>query len=266
VSDYDIAYVLPSFRCLDYARRALLSLFKYTPKAVAIIVDDATPPREWNTRWLANIGGQTRVFRYEKNGGLTRSWNQGLLLAREYGVKFTVIGNNDVLFTEGWWQPMTRVLDEGTYGLVGPVSNAPGRTAGKLQLIEHYVPDYSLTDNPTYNNRIAKTLHAKHGDEAVPVDAVNGFFMAAKTDTWFNNAFDKNHVFCPVNRRAPSGKLNPTPLMTVNEDELQTRWRKRGIRSAVVPASFIFHYRSVARGQRYIIGNAFRLSDASKEV
>src|SRR5581483_4118575 len=87
--------------------------------------------------------------------------------------------------------------------------------------------------------------------EHVAVEAVNGFFMMARTARWWEGRFDREHVFDPA----------PHFALTGNEDELQRRFRAAGWRSVVSLCSFIFHYRSVTRGERSKHGLWFRRTD-----
>jgi len=87
---------------------------------------------------------------------------------------------------------------------------------------------------------------------------VNGFFQIAKMQTWVDGKYDADHFYCPRNDFTSRGHKNPTPLMTLNEDELMGRWAKKGWKFAVIPSSFIFHYRAVTRGKRYTAGKWFR--------
>jgi glycosyltransferase involved in cell wall biosynthesis len=257
-----IAVIVPTYEAFDYSRRTLLSLFKYTPNAAAIVVDDGSP--NWNDQWYEGVGGRVITHRFEKNGGLTRSWNKGLRIAENTTAEYTVCGNNDILFTTGWWRGMVGALKDGL-SLTGPLSNAPGVTAKGLQGITLYVKNYVLTDDPKYNNRLAtrlyKTYHFEHRETPV-----NGFFMMARTETWVKHAYDAEHAFKPVNHYAPSGRRNPTPLMTCNEDELQSRWRKAGLRCGVALGSYIFHYRSVSRGKKFAKGQFLRIKGTGGPV
>ena len=258
-----IAVIVPTFKAFDYSRRTLLSLFKYSPDTTAIVVDDASP--DWNDTWHKDCGGTVLVHRFKTNGGLTRSWNQGLRMARGLDVEYIVCGNNDILFTCGWWRGMAALLNAG-FGLVGPLSNAPGITARGLQDITAYVSNYNLTDNAVYNNNLAQLLWKTYADRVVP-SPVNGFFLMAKKETWFENMADVTNVFNPVNTHTSKGKKNPTPLMTCNEDEFQRRLTRRKIKSGIAMGSFIFHYRSVSRGQkRYGKGLVMTMKDPEKPV
>lgn len=257
-----IAVIVPSYSVFDYARRTLLSLAKYTPNVVAIVVDDASP--DWDGRWYRDVNVEVDVHRFEHNGGLTRSWNRGFQMARKHDPDFIVAGNNDVLFTMGWYQALIGAINSGL-ALVGPLSNAPGETAANRQNIKTYVLNYNLTDVAKYNNQLAAMLWKEYRSKVISTK-INGFFMMARADTWFDHAYDARNVFCPVNTHMPSGRQNTTPLMTGNEDELQARWGKRGLRFGAAPGSFIFHYRSVSRGSKYVKGAWMRMTDAEKEV
>jgi len=68
----------------------------------------------------------------------------------------------------------------------------------------------------------------------------------ARTKTWFEGAFDSKHVF------------DPSHPMTENELELQIRWGFAGRKTAVAASSFVFHYRSISRGDAYKCEGAFR--------
>lgn len=180
-------------------------------------------------------------------------------MARNIGkLDYLIAGNNDVVMFEDWWRGMVGVLDK--FALTGPLSNAPGVTAGGRQQIERYVDKYQLTDDAGKNNPMSHELWLKYGKRAVRSN-VNGFFMMAKMDTWYDAAFDGQNVFRPMNYRTFSGKKNNTPGMTGNEDELQSRWRKKGLRSAIALGSFVFHFRSVARGKKFAKSGWTRMED-----
>jgi GT2 family glycosyltransferase len=72
--------------------------------------------------------------------------------------------------------------------------------------------------------------------------------MIAKGTTWLDYSYDAEHVFNPAHR------------MTENEVELQIRWASHGLRRAVVPSSFVFHYRGVSRGLQGEADGAYRVA------
>jgi GT2 family glycosyltransferase len=191
--------------------------------------------------------GTERVlcYHYTKNSGLTRSWNMGLRLGwknTDWASDIIVCGNSDIVFTPNWSDGLIEGLQ--TCALVGPTTNASGRVT--QQNIRQFMRGYKLTDNPGYLASLVEALHKRHGHKVKHTWRVNGFFMMAKAATWWAGAYDKDHVF------------NPKERMDNSAYELQARWRRKGWRIGIVPRSFIFHYRSVSRGQRGLHGECGR--------
>lgn len=233
-----------------YTRRSVLSFLKYTPDGDVLVVDDASPGWEPYSRDLAAIDpARVATAHFEEWGGLTRSWNWGLASARELGYRYALCGNNDVAFTRRWSEAMASAVENG-FSLAGPVSNAPGITSAGLADVRRYAPGCRVDDSPEYLNGVADGLAGRYAGVFVEAP-VNGFCLFAKTEDWWSGAFDERHVFRPRNDFNSKGAPNSTPLMTCNEDELQGRWSRAGRRSAVCPGSFVFHYRSVARGKKF---------------
>jgi len=259
-----IGFICPTHRegeLHQYTATALRSFFQTTSEGIAIVIDDASS--EWKTiheshlKGLAEYKGQECfIFRFDEWGGLTRSWNQGLRLARDFGCDYVICGNNDIIFPKLWYQGLLHALENG-YSLVGPVSNAPGVTAKHRQEVWHYYPDYEVDASDAYLNRVQSFLLEKHLG-AVLDCPINGFFQMAALDTWWKGRYDDNDVYRPCNPTTSRGYKNRTPLMTLNEDELQGRWRKLGFHTGVVPSSFIFHYRAVTRGDKFRKGKWHR--------
>jgi GT2 family glycosyltransferase len=257
-----IAYILPSYRNFDYARACLLSLHVHSPFVLAVVIDDASPDWKANAGWWQCTGGPVSTYRYTTRGGLTRSWNTGVLIAQEFSPDYIVCGNNDVLFSPAWWHGLCHAL-AGGFAMVGPVSNAPGVTAPNgLQHVRKYLPDYALSDDPASIRNTAERLRASYMGRVVK-SAVNGFFMMAESKTWQEHGYSRGMPFPSAIMELPSGKPNPTPTMTGQEEWIQSRWQKQGLKSCIVPSSFIFHYRSVARGPAHAIGDCMRMADGN---
>ena len=260
-----IVYILPSFQNFAYSRSCLISLHRYSPFVSAVVVDDSSPDWSSNYGWWQGTGGPCQAYRFQSQGGLTRSWNAGIEIARRLTPDYIVCGNNDVLFSPNWWQPMCLMLEAG-YALAGPVSNAPGVTAPNgLQHVRTYLPDYQLTDDPTYIAIAANRLRRQWSGWAIP-SPVNGFFMMAKHKTWQDHGYSPELPFPPVIHELPTGKLNQTPTMTGQEDWLQHELHKKGLGTCIVPSSFIFHYRSVARGPQYARGDSLRMTQSGRAL
>lgn len=262
-----IGFICPTYDALNfdsYTKLSLESFFTTTPNGVALVVDDGSSG--WSDNYVKSLkdcvnrypGCDLHVIHFPKNGGLTRSWNAGLTKADELNLDYAIAGNNDVVFTDKWYEGMIHALANG-YSLVGPLSNAPGVTAAGKQEINRYITSYKLTDNKDELNKIAKQLHEKNLGKVIE-SKVNGFFQMAAMSAWRKGKFDAKNYYRPVNNHTSKGKKNPTPLMTLNEDELQSRWAAKGMKSAIALSTFIFHYRAVSRGDKYKMGKWYRKS------
>lgn len=253
-----IAFICPTHKeeeLHDYTVEAVRTFFQTTANGLAIVVDDASsgwdPIHESHLKTLAQFPGQECfVYRFPEWGGLTRSWNQGLRLARELGCSYAICGNNDIIFPKNWYQGLLHALSNG-YQLAGPVSNAPGISAYKSQQVWHYFPDYETTNDHGRIDAVQRHLSHDYMGEIVE-EKINGFFQMAHISTWWNGKYDDENVYRPRNDKTSRGQTNRTPLMTLNEDELQGRWARLGWKSAVCPSSFIFHYRAMTRGPKYM--------------
>jgi GT2 family glycosyltransferase len=229
----ELLFILPTYGSFEYAQRCLESFVRTTPIGIytVAILDDCSPG--W---WSVDFSKWTHcpkvIEHFNTHDGLTRSWNRGLEIAKAHNFKYTICGNSDLLFSTGWYQPLVEALDSG-FDLVGPLSNAPGHAA--WQNIQRYCR-CKITDSLAYIDKIAECAR-RTTKSAIQCKYVNGFFMCARTSTWWSGAFNDELVF------------NPSFKLTGNETELQDRWQKLNRKIGYVPKSFIFHYRSVSRPQ-----------------
>lgn len=228
-----MALIIPTYNQMRYALIAARSAIRNTPKCLVMIVDDGSP--EWDPQTFSSLPQrQLLLHQFPKNDrNLTRSWNWGLAKARELGIPYAVPTNSDVKFPKGWWPPLRSVLDSYVAALVGPLTNAPGHRP-RQQVSGHY-RNYQVGDGDAYLDAVQAHLAGRFGSDTW-TGKLNGFCMAAKTDTWWQGAHSADFVF------------DPKFKMVKNEDELQGRWDRLGLRQAIVPASFVFHYRGVSRG------------------
>lgn len=226
-----VAVIIPTYRAMPYAVKAVRSALETVPNPLVLVVDDASP--DWDERtWTPFPREAVRTFRFAKNKGLTRSWNQGMRMALAAGAGAVVAANSDVVFPPGWWDPVAAALAATPLLLAGPVTNAPGHRP--RQRVDRYLPGYRLADDPGYLADVQRRLAAAHPGRLVR-DPVNGFCMAALAASWDRFRFSEADVF------------DPKFPMTRNEDELQGRWRRGGGQVAIVPAAFVWHYRGVSR-------------------
>lgn len=251
--------IIPSFGHFEYVEQAIRSAYESTREVSPIValIDDASP--DWDQARIDRLVKEfpsLLVGRFETNGGLTRSWNLGLQIAKELKTTYAVTTNSDVLFAKNWDAEIINALNTGA-DLTGPTTNAPGTC--DLQYVGHYSKSYSRdTAEATVDEVQAELTKTQAG--ATKLTTLNGFCLVAKTATWHANAFDTENVFRPTNPRTAKGQYNPTPLMTLNEDELQGRWHAAGLHTAVALGSYVFHYRAVSRGDKYKRGDWARMT------
>ncbi len=253
--------VIPTYGHFDYAARAARSALEHTlcVEPHIVFVDDASP--EWLQdnpelpRPLLDVAkehpGRVSCLHFAVNGGLTSAWNSGLCIAHCDKYEYACVTNSDVLFTLGWDSALIGALERGA-DLVGPVTNAPGTEKAQHVCRWFGIPSVSqvVTDDEAVLCRQAGLLWEVNGGKFVE-GPINGFCMLAKTSTWWGHKFGDNLVFKPRNDFNSRGQKNPTPLMTLQEYELQGRWRAAGLKIGFCPGSLVFHYRSVSRGERH---------------
>jgi hypothetical protein len=238
--------VIPTYGHFDYALLATKSFLATVPDSRVALIDDGSP--DWSdidwSKWPLEQMFRHHFRRNERN--LTRSWNYGLSLARTHGAEYAVAGNSDLIFPSGWFEPIAEVLSSGRLDLVGPATNAPGPR--RNQSVTRYLEaeEFVLSDEQRVIDKIAKRLRGRQ--KGVVVDSpVNGFCMVARTKTWWLGKHSDSCVFHPQHK------------MTRNEDELIGRWKRRGLKCGIVPASYVFHFRGVSRDLKMNTQGALRM-------
>jgi GT2 family glycosyltransferase len=254
-----VCLIMPTHNDLDYAAKCAKSFLENTRNLAPVVIalDDASDgvTSESYAEW-AKANGIAHAYRFDEAAGMTRSWNYGLNLAHNNGYEYSVCGNADTLFTVGWEVGIVEALE--THDLAGPITNASGWGTPRQNVAAHvkdYEPDDqtiqciadAVSELPTVT--LPGPMYDFHsgGCSVTVPEYLNGFCLVARTKTWFAGAFDRDAVFDPA-------KIN-----SENEVELETRWAiGLGSRMALVPSSFVFHYRSVSRGDAFLCPGAFR--------
>jgi len=223
-------------------------------------VDDCSPnlqPGEYQG-WAREAGVDVS-YEFGSPGGLTRSWNEGLTIAALNQADIAVVGNSDTIFTPGWDRGIIAALNQ--FHLVGPVTNAAG-WGSSMQRVQTFIPGYTVSDDEERLGEASDQLLGlapielmptkfQFGKQGVTIEVpefINGFTMAARMSTWQEHMFGDYY-------------FNPAYPMTENEVELQLRWRWAGLRIGIAPSSFVFHYRSVSRGDQFLCEGAYRKAD-----
>lgn len=229
----DILVIVPSCGQFDFVYRTVASLegAKKNAPVDYVVIDDAS--EEWDAvDWDCFPDPDCRKHRFETREGLTRSWNKGLSIAREEGYQYAVCANSDLVFSPGSLTHLMSALDAGA-SLVGPMTNAPGHCP--WQNVRPFLAgEERPIDDSEESITAISTLLAQC--RVGPIEcSLNGFCLAAQTQTWWAGAFDQTAVF------------NPAFPLKHNEVELQRRWYALGLEAMMVPQSYVFHYRSVSR-------------------
>lgn len=238
------ALIIPTAEHVDLAYQAAKSARRTStwtiPEEGVFFYDDATPRVQqslWNR--LQELWPRAYVYRTERRVGCTMMWNLGLRKARQEGYDYAMLANDDLLFGLGWDQGFDDAINTYRYDFVGPVSNAPGYGM-PCQAVTHYLKDYELSNRLEDIDAVSARLAALSDPTPKP-GRINGFCIAGPVEKWWRYAFDCTAVFDPL----------PKYKMQGNEDEFQRRGRGQGMQTAVCPTSFVFHYRSATRGEKY---------------
>lgn len=229
-----VVICVPTYGHFAYAERAVRSALASSADVRVLLVDDASK----DAGGYAHLAGlfvdepRVRCHRFEENAGLTRSWNYGFTLACDAGALAYGPGNSDLVFSGGSISLLIEVLREYGYALVGPLTNAPGTV--KAQDVRRYLSEYRAADEPEAVEQVGSQLRVL--DIQPVTSGLNGFFMLGMCDSLRGYMWSGSLLYDPGKR------------MKGNEDELQRRvWARRGT-TAIVPQSFVFHYRGVTRG------------------
>lgn len=222
-----VGIIIPTFEHFEYAKLAIESAAQ-TPDSLIIVVDDGSPhwPGERIVRGWLPRSTPFVIQRFDQNRrNLSRSWNAGIRIARGLGLDYVVAGNADLVFARGWWGPIEAALAGDHF--VGPVTNAPGHV--RAQDVRRYLTDYDVDDDPDAIDDIQRRLQGGILP-SIPRVPLNGYCIAGRTDAFDAIRFDESIP------------------MRGNEDDFFRRAGSQGMTARVVPTSFVFHYRSVARG------------------
>lgn len=106
--------VIPVYNQLDYTRRCLDSIQRWTDVPFEVIVVD-NASADGTRDYLKTVPAQ--VIANDSNLGCAKAWNQGVRASTGQ-----VIGilNNDIVVTPGWLRSLLAFMQSGRYGIVSP--------------------------------------------------------------------------------------------------------------------------------------------------
>ena len=208
--------------CLD----AVLANSHHRPHIV--LVDDGTGSR-LGQGLLGGLHERIEIVSFPENRGYTAAVNAGVRAARTDKV---VILNNDTRVLPGWDVPLLAALDDEAVWAAGPLSNAasyqsvPEQRSGQGWAVNELPRSVRPAD-------LARSLAEAFADVRVPWPVLNGFCYAVRAEV-----FDK------------LGGLDEAafPRGYGEEVDLMLRSAGTGLRAVIVPASFVYHYKSRSLG------------------
>lgn len=161
---------------LDYTRRCIDSILKWTPERYELIIVDNGSDEETRTYLCEEVPdvvpeGCLKIIRMEENLGFAKGNNQGLAVAV---APYLVLLNNDVVVTPGW---LTGLIDCAERmpqaGIIGPMTN---RASGPQVL---NAVDYD-TDHLKGLNGFARQRALEFKGQTKPFWRIVGFCMLIK--------------------------------------------------------------------------------------
>jgi GT2 family glycosyltransferase len=220
-----VSVIVPLYKQLE-ATRAMLDSLLHTLRGrndvEVILIDDAS--NDGTGEWLSAVSdARVRAFHNEANLGYARSNNRAAAHARGHVL---VLANNDLLFEDGWLQPMLDLLLDGSLH-AGIVGNVQRRISDGT--IDHCGVDIS------YEGQLD---HIRELPSGAAVPSVRSFAVTA--------------ACCAIRREefAALGGFDESYVNGCEDMDLCLRLAQRGLGSYVAPQSVVGHHVSLSRGTR----------------
>lgn len=200
-----IGVAIPLYNQLNYTRQCLESLFRTGPRdGRFVVVDNASS--DGTSDYLSQLTGLAVVANTE-NLGCAAAWNQGV---RRADSEWTMILNNDVVLTSGWWQALLEAAERWDLDIVSPAMRE-----GPLNYdIEQYAREFT----------------ADMRDVIRPGVACGACFMVHRRVFEKIGMFDENFRI---------GQFEDT--------DFYRRARSAGFRLGIVGCGFLHHFGSVTQ-------------------
>lgn len=146
-----LSIITLTYNKLEYTKKYIESLYKYTKDFELIIVDNGSSD---GTREYLKSLGNVKLILNDENVGFSKGNNQGLEIAEGEYIGFL---NNDILLYPNWFEECENVFEQENAGFVGP---------------RHINPHFDNAKENNYiqffkNNYKFKTKYEKNFDECV---------------------------------------------------------------------------------------------------
>lgn len=146
-----LSIITLTYNHLDYTKKFIESLYKYTKDFELIIVDNGST--DGTREYLKTLSG-IKLILNDNNLGFSKGNNQGLEIAEGEYIGFL---NNDILLYPNWFEELEKVFQKENVGFVSP---------------RHINPHYDNTNEKHYidffrKNFSYKNAYEKNFDECV---------------------------------------------------------------------------------------------------
>ncbi len=180
MSDIKLSFVVPLFNHVEHSKTMLDSLLKSLPPDLiyeVILINDASSDGTEN--WLELLDHPNLIkINNPYNLGYAKSNN---IAARQARGKYLVLINNDLLFSDGWLEPMISIME------------STSLNAGVVGNVQYSIKDHSIDHAGVYLNLKGQFTHIRDYDKELAYGkclAVTGAcLLVSKLD------YDQIHLF-----------------------------------------------------------------------
>ena len=155
----------------------------------------------------------------KKNGGLTATWNQGIMKCFENNCEVIILSNDDILINDNISNIIDKSYNTNSMEYFGPLTNKNG--VPEFNFLQHFHHHFNK-DNNKKPNSYNKTIHSKIN--------LNGFFMVFPKHVLIKNMIDKYYF----NPKYPFGR---------NEVEWYNRFKEKGGKAIIDLNTVVYHYK-----------------------
>lgn len=219
-----LGVIILNWNGLELMKRFIPTASRFTSGLEVELVVADNGSSDGSVDWLKENHPEVRLIEFPENYGFAEGYNRAL---REGGYPYTVLLNSDVEVTEGWWQPLLKLLESDTrVGAVQPKI----RALKDRNRFEYAGAAGGLLDKygyPFCRGRLFESIEKDEGqydDGVTDVAWASGACMAVNTATYLK-----------------LGGLDKDFFAHMEEIDLCCRMTAAGYRVCATSASYVFH-------------------------
>ena len=104
-----LAVIILNWNGLNLLKQFLPTSVKYTTNHEVDLIIADNGSTDGSVKWIETSFPQVKIIKFEQNYGFAEGYNRAV---RETHYPFSILLNNDVEVTSGWWQPILKFLEE----------------------------------------------------------------------------------------------------------------------------------------------------------